>query len=176
MTQVRPKDPGARQQAWRTIGHMDTEVNGQEVLSSVEAIALLETREVGRLVYTNRALPAVMPVSYAVRSGAVWLWTWTDSAASVVRALGGAVVAFQADDLDYATRTGWSVTVTGVAEVVTDEALRARARLEGPVSWSPGAKDQLVKIPLTMITGRWLGSRDTGFPSHPTHTPTPTAG
>ena len=142
---------------------MDTDVNGREELSRAEAIALLGTRELGRLVYTREALPAVMPVAYAVRDGAIWIWT--GSAASLARALRGAVVAFQVDDLAYPTRSGWSVTVTGLAQAVTDEALLARALTEGPAPWSPGAEEHLVQVPLTMVTGRWLGAGRRGVPN-----------
>lgn len=135
---------------------MDTDVNGLEVLSRAEAVALLETREVGRLVYTRRALPAVMPVDYAVRDGGIWIWA--GSASSLAQALRGAVVAFQVDDLDYVTRSGWSVTVTGLAEVVADEARLARARANGPVPRAPGFKEHLIQIPLTMVSGRRLGA------------------
>ena len=138
---------------------MDTDVTGLDVLAQAEAVALLGSRELGRLIYTKRALPAVMPVYYAVGDGAIW--TWTGAAGSLSRAVDGAVVAFQVDDLDYAARSGWSVTVTGVAELVTDEARLARARATVPVPWAPGVKEHLVKIPLTMVTGRWLGARST---------------
>jgi nitroimidazol reductase NimA-like FMN-containing flavoprotein (pyridoxamine 5'-phosphate oxidase superfamily) len=66
---------------------MNTDVNGLEVLSRAEAVALLETQEVGRLVYTRRALPAVIPVNYAVRDGAILIWTGSGSSmAQAVRA------------------------------------------------------------------------------------------
>jgi hypothetical protein len=136
---------------------MDTDVNGLEVLSRADAVALLGTREVGRLVYTRRALPAVTPVNYAVREGAIWIWT--NSASSLAQALRGAVVAFQVDDLDYVTRSGWSVTAIGMAKVVTDKATLARATADGPVPWAPGVNEHLIQIPLTMVAGRWLGRR-----------------
>ncbi|HEU5334297.1 MAG TPA: pyridoxamine 5'-phosphate oxidase family protein [Actinocrinis sp.] len=138
---------------------MNTDVNGLEVLSRAEAIALLETQEVGRLVYTRRALPAVIPVNYAVRGGAILIWTGSGS--SMAQAVRGAVVAFQVDQLDRRTHSGWSVTVTATAQLVMDEAARARARVDGPVPWAPGIKDHLISIPLTMVTGRWLGARET---------------
>jgi len=134
---------------------MDTDVNGLEVLARAEAVALLETQEVGRLVYTRRALPAVMPVNYVVRQGGILIWT--GAASPLGQALRGAVVAFQVDELDRTTRSGWSVTVTGTATLVTDEVELARARADGPVPWAPGVKDHLIRIPLTMVTGRWLG-------------------
>jgi hypothetical protein len=139
---------------------MNTDVNGLEVLSRAEAVALLETQEVGRLVYTRRALPAVIPVNFAVRGGAILIWTGSGS--SLAQAVRGAVVAFQVDELDRAAHSGWSVTVTGAAQLVTDEEARARARDDGPVPWAPGVKDHLIRIPLTMVTGRWLGGRDSG--------------
>jgi hypothetical protein len=134
---------------------MNIDVNGLEVLSQADALALLETREVGRLVYTRRALPAVMPVNYAVRDGAIWIWT--GSASSLGQALSGAVVAFQVDDLDCSTHSGWSVTVTGIAEVVTDYSLLAWAHLIGPTPWASGLKEHLIRIPTTMVAGRWMG-------------------
>jgi hypothetical protein len=137
---------------------MDTDVNGLEVLSRAEAIALLETQEVGRLVYTRRALPAVIPVNYAVRSGGILIWTGSSS--SLGQAVRGSVVAFQVDELDRATHSGWSVTVTASAQLVTDEAELEKAHVDGPVPWAPGIKDHLIRIPLTMVTGRWLGARN----------------
>ena len=125
---------------------------------------MLETREVGRLIYTRRALPAVLPVNYAVREGSIWIWT--DSASSLSRALRGAVVAFQVDDVDYATRSGWSVTVTGMAQVVTDKALLVLARTDGPVPWASGLKEHLIRIPLSMVSGRWLGAGHATAASH----------
>ena len=36
----------------------------------------------------------------------------------------------------------------------------ARARIDGPAPWAPGIKDHLIRIPIAMVTGRWLGPRD----------------
>jgi len=137
---------------------MEMDANGLEALSRAEAIALLETREVGRLVYTRRALPAIRPVNYAVRGGAVLIWT--GSASSLGQAVRGAVVAFEVDEFDRVARSGWSVVVTGTAQLVTDEAQLARARLEGPTPWAPGIKEFLIRVPMTIVTGRWLGARE----------------
>lgn len=137
---------------------MEIDANGLEVLSRAEAVALLETREVGRLVYTRRALPAIRPVNYAVRGGAVLIWT--GSASSLGQAVRGAVVAFEVDEFDRVARSGWSVVVTGTAQLVTDEAQLAQARLEGPTPWAPGIKEFLIRIPMTIVTGRWLGGRE----------------
>ena len=134
----------------------DTAANGLGTpLGRPEAIGLLKSGVVGRLIYTSRALPAVMPVSYVVRDGGILIWT--GSGFSLVHSLRGAVVAFQVDDLDHVSRSGWSVTVTGMARVVIDGPTLAQARTDGPESWAPSAKDHLVRIPLTMVTGRRFG-------------------
>jgi len=135
---------------------MEMDVNGLEVLSRAEALALLESREVGRLVYTRRALPAIRPVNYVVRGAAVLIWTGSSS--SLGQAVRGAVVAFEVDAFDRVGRSGWSVVVTGTAQLVTDVARLARARLDGPVPWAPGVKEHLIRIPLTIVTGRWLAA------------------
>ncbi len=136
---------------------MDRDSNGMTVLSRLDAIALLRTREVGRLVYTRRALPAIVPVNYGVGDGEILIWT--GSLSSLAQAVRGAVVAFEVDELDRATHAAWSVVVTSRAEVVTDEAVLARARDEGPQPWAPGTKEHLIRIPLTVVTGRLLEGR-----------------
>src|SRR5215472_15189932 len=98
---------------------MGVDVNGLEVLSPVEAIALLESQETGRLVYARRALAKVVAVNFAVRDGAVLIWT--GSASSLAQAVRGAPVAFEVDEADRSTPAGWSVIVAGTTQLVTDQ-------------------------------------------------------
>lgn len=125
-------------------------------LGEAEARSLLKTQEIGRLVYTRRALPVVAPVNYAVRDGAVWIWT--ASASSMAQAVRGAVVAFEVDELDRETRTGWSVQVLGVAELIVSSAEVERALDCGPEPWAPARREHLVKIPIQVVTGRRIES------------------
>ena len=122
-----------------------------EALSPAEAVALLATAAVGRVVFTAGALPAVVPVTFAVHAGAVVLRTAAGS--RLAGAADGSVLSLQADDVDPDARTGWSVVVTGMSEVVIDAA--ARAVIHGLVEpWAPGQHDVYVRIPLTVVTGR----------------------
>ena len=123
-------------------------------LSEAEALTLLGTQEVGRLVYTRRALPAIIPVNYALRAGAIWIWTASSS--SMAQAVRASVVAFEVDQLDPATRAGWSVTVIGVARIIHDPSEIERARREGPEPWAAGRTEHLIKIPLQLVSGRRL--------------------
>jgi nitroimidazol reductase NimA-like FMN-containing flavoprotein (pyridoxamine 5'-phosphate oxidase superfamily) len=121
-------------------------------LTQAECEALLATQDVGRLVYTRRALPAVTPVNFVLRDGAIWIWTASTS--SMWQAVRGAVVAFEADDLDRVAHSGWSVVVLGVAELVRDTRQIDRALADGPEPWVMGRKEHLLRIPLTAVSGR----------------------
>jgi uncharacterized protein len=101
---------------------------------------------------------AVTPVDFALREGAVWFWTASSS--SMWQAVRGSVVAFEVDQLDARTRSGWSVVVLGVAELVKDPARIERARLKGPEPWVPGREEYLIRIPLKLVSGRRIRPRE----------------
>ncbi|MFE9646280.1 pyridoxamine 5'-phosphate oxidase family protein [Streptomyces sp. NPDC006365] len=126
-----------------------------------ESLRLLAEVPVGRVVYTRQALPAVLPINFSLDTDAsVLLRTSTDS--DLVRAIGGVVVAFEVDEFDAATRSGWSVVVTGRATVVTDPAEHERLSQAGPTSWMPLRDPVFVRIESEMVTGRELrGTRGT---------------
>jgi len=71
-------------------------------------------------------------------------------------------VAFEADELDFATHTGWSVTIVGTAQEVTDPAEIARLEDIGLITWASGERKHFVRIKPGVITGRRL--RGAGFP------------
>jgi len=127
-------------------------------LSEAEALRLLGTEQVGRLVYTRRALPAVTPVNFVLHEGAIWIWT--ASTASMAQAVRGAVVAFEVDRIDEATRTGWSVVALGVAELVVDPARIEAAREFGPEPWVSGRREHLLRVPLRMVSGRRIAPQE----------------
>jgi nitroimidazol reductase NimA-like FMN-containing flavoprotein (pyridoxamine 5'-phosphate oxidase superfamily) len=122
-----------------------------ESLSQEECLSLLGRVLIGRAVYTVGALPAIVPVTFAVQDGNVVIRTAGDS--RLAKTADGNVIVFEADEVDGATRIGWSVVVTGIAEVVTDPT--ERDKLHGlVVPWAPGDRDTLIRVPITMLTGR----------------------
>lgn len=140
--------------------------DGFRELGRTECLRLMAEVPVGRIVYTRRAMPAVLPVGFALDGdGAVLLRTAADPA--LVRAVDGAVVAFEADDVDAAGRAGWSVVVTGRAAVVTDPAERGRPSRTGPVSWAPARHEVFVRIEPELVTGRELVGGRTPSGVHP---------
>ena len=97
--------------------------NDSHVLPPSEAIRLLATADFGRVVFSLNALPAIRPVNHVVDDGRIIIRTRLTRAISTVVTSadsGGVVVAYEADELDPWSRSGWSVVVTGWARPVTD--------------------------------------------------------
>jgi hypothetical protein len=91
-----------------------------------ETLDLMASAQVGRVVVSEGALPAVHLVAFALDRERVVFRTPIDS--PLAKAALDAVVAFQADHIDLAARTGWTGTITGHASRIHD--LAAVARLE----------------------------------------------
>jgi nitroimidazol reductase NimA-like FMN-containing flavoprotein (pyridoxamine 5'-phosphate oxidase superfamily) len=130
-----------------------------EILDRDVAIALLGGQGVCRVVFTVDALPAVLPVNYAVDSGVIVLSTV--AGARLASAADGGVLAVQVDDLDRESRTGWSVVVTGVADVLAEGATWSRVRrlLD---QWVPERDDVVIRVPMTVVAGRRLVAETAG--------------
>ncbi len=129
--------------------------DGFRELERQECLRLLAKAPVGRIVHTRRALPAVLPVNFSLDTdGAVLLCTSATS--ELVRAIVGAVVAFEADEVDATAHSGWSVVVTGTVTMVTDPAEHERLARTGPRPWVPWPDPVFVRIEPELVTGREL--------------------
>ncbi|MET9400247.1 pyridoxamine 5'-phosphate oxidase family protein [Kitasatospora sp. NPDC002965] len=126
-----------------------------EALTEAACLRLLSTVPVGRVVYTEHALPAVLPVSFDVTpDGRLLLAVRRDSATA--RCLDGTVVAFQADRLDPVTRTGWSVLVHGRADLVREPEQVRRALRSGLRPWVGDSDPLFVSLVPELVSGRRL--------------------
>ncbi|MBD0710428.1 MULTISPECIES: pyridoxamine 5'-phosphate oxidase family protein [unclassified Streptomyces] len=124
-------------------------------LDADEALRLLGSVPLGRIVFTRQALPAIRPVNHLLEGGDVVIRTHEGSALTLSAQEAGApgvVVAYEADAIDSVTRLGWSAVVTGYCHLVTDpaEVARYRALLE---PWSDQHLDQVVRIRPDLVTG-----------------------
>ncbi|MFF8600958.1 pyridoxamine 5'-phosphate oxidase family protein [Streptomyces sp. NPDC015232] len=93
-------------------------------LGRAEALRLLGTVSLGRIVFTRHALPAIRPVNHLMDGDDVIVQLHDGATlASLVAPTDdtGVVVAYEADVIDPDTHLGWSVVVTGYAHRVTDE-------------------------------------------------------
>ena len=124
---------------------------GLEVLDRVGCLALLKTVPFGRIVFTDRAMPAILPVNFSVWDGSLLIRTGAGS--KLAAATRNAVVAFEVDEVDLDTGKGWSVVVVGRSGVVDHPAELAEADEVAPRSWV-GERDHLIRIAIGSITGR----------------------
>jgi uncharacterized protein len=139
--------------------------NGLEILQPDECLRLLGLRSLGRLAITVGALPVILPVNFRVVGERIVFRTSAGS--KLDAATRQAVVAFEADDMDPFGHTGWSVLVTGVAHQVEDPTGLAVLAGAGIPRWAPAVDDHFVELPLTMISGRRLGTAAHARPGPP---------
>ena len=89
--------------------HIDT-------LSERDCLTLLGTVNMGRLLFTENALPAFRPVNFTAADGRILIpateGSWADRLHRVL-------VAFAVDEINPETRTGWAVLAHGTANLVT---------------------------------------------------------
>ncbi|KAB8190337.1 pyridoxamine 5'-phosphate oxidase family protein [Nonomuraea phyllanthi] len=131
---------------------MQLDSSGLQVLSTEECFALLSSAPIGRIVFTDRALPAVQPVNFYLDGRSVVIRTSPGS--KLAAATRHAVVAFEADEFDTELRTGWSVTAVGQARAVTDPAELDRLARLPLMSWAPGDRDHYIVVDAEQISGR----------------------
>jgi hypothetical protein len=94
-------------------------------LPHTEALQLLGSVVLGRIAFTVDALPTIRPVNHIVDHGDV-IVRGHRGVDVVLRAAAGEVVAYSADVIDPHTYVGWSVTLTGVAQLIENSAMLAR--------------------------------------------------
>jgi nitroimidazol reductase NimA-like FMN-containing flavoprotein (pyridoxamine 5'-phosphate oxidase superfamily) len=123
-----------------------------QVLGPDECLSLLEPGGIGRVGFAAADGVMMLPVNFGVSRKAVVFRTAPDSLLAVYA---NAQVSFEADHIDEALRTGWSVLVHGHAHIVTDERdvrrLEEQTRIE---PWADGARDVYVRVVPNRITGR----------------------
>ena len=127
-------------------------------IDGTEALRLLGSVPMGRIAFTRQALPTIRPVNHIVDNGNIVIRTH-EGAALTSRTLRaddpGVVVAYEADSIDPKTHLGWSVVVTGYADLVTDarELARYQALLR---PWVRQPMDYAVRIHPDLVTGLLL--------------------
>jgi len=121
-------------------------------LTADECWTLLGGVPVGRVVFTMEAMPAIRPVNHLVDGKTIVVRSHLGSAITGYAGRDGAMVCYEADELDPLHRTGWSVMVTGAARLVQDAV--ARARYECLLtSWSASRMEFVIAIEPAFISG-----------------------
>ena len=129
-----------------------------ELLDEAECLRLISAGGVGRIGYTGRFGPTVVPVNFALHEGTIVFRTGQHSPMGEDLRTGiehaESQVAFEIDELSPATREGWSILVQGAAHPVDSEAERASVMQSGVEPWAGGEKELFFRVIPTRITGR----------------------
>ncbi|MFI1198861.1 pyridoxamine 5'-phosphate oxidase family protein [Streptomyces sp. BHT-5-2] len=117
-------------------------------ISGEEALYLLAGASLGRLVYEQRDVIAVRPAVHVLEYGRLIVRTPVPAATLAARV----TVTYHADQINPTTGTGWAVSASGLAEVVTDpgETGHYRRTLSG---WVHGPHDTLLRIHPQTVNG-----------------------
>jgi nitroimidazol reductase NimA-like FMN-containing flavoprotein (pyridoxamine 5'-phosphate oxidase superfamily) len=132
---------------------MELVEGGLELLTEDECLRLVATRPIGRVAVTLAALPAVFPVNFTLAGRDVYFRTGAGTKFDA--AVRQAVVAFEVDDFDVVTHSGWSVMLVGMVADVTDHERETFGGHAAPVrAWARGDRDRLMRVSGEIITGR----------------------
>jgi nitroimidazol reductase NimA-like FMN-containing flavoprotein (pyridoxamine 5'-phosphate oxidase superfamily) len=129
-----------------------------EELDEAECLRLITPGGIGRIAYSGRYGPTVLPVNYKLHQGSIVFRTAQDSPTDEDLRTGIAhaeyKVAFEIDDVDSAAREGWSVLIQGPLHHVESDAERASAMEAGVEPWPGGDRELFLRITPSRITGR----------------------
>lgn len=135
---------------------MSNAVDGMEVLSTDECLALLRSHSFGRLALIVRGVPLILPVNFVFEEPSIVIRTGPGTKLEHAPLT---VVAFEVDETSADGSRGWSVAVQGPAFDITeaiDEYSTALRRLSVEV-WAPGEKPHWLKISAVSVSGRRFG-------------------
>jgi uncharacterized protein len=119
-------------------------------LDREECLRLLHAQRVGRVAFVDDSGPDVVPVNYVMDGDDVLITTTGYGA--VARAATNGRVAFEVDELDEYTESGWSVVMRGRA---THESA-FDAPPQRPHPWADGTRTYLLRIKPDAVSGRRL--------------------
>ncbi len=120
-------------------------------LEGEECRQLVRDHSVGRVAWPSASGLQVLPVAY-VTDGERILFR-TDPASVLGELRRPMPVAFEVDDIDVATATGWSVLIHGLAEAYPQEP-------PALLSWAPGDRTLVIAITPSTYSGRAVSAEE----------------
>jgi hypothetical protein len=102
--------------------------------------------------------PRIFPVNYVCEGGDSIVFR-TSPSSTLGTFAWGTEVAFQVDELDWTTSSGWSVEAVGRPVVVHDPVEIAELRGHGePHPWAGGSREMFIRLRWKEIAGRSVGT------------------
>jgi nitroimidazol reductase NimA-like FMN-containing flavoprotein (pyridoxamine 5'-phosphate oxidase superfamily) len=126
-------------------------------LSRDECEQLLRAGVVGRVAVSTPTGPHIVPINYSIVEGAIVIRT---SPYSLLGTYGrDSMLALEIDQFDYEYQRGWSVVARGRADVVVEpDELEHIRSVWSPRPWASGSRTLYLRVPLTELSGRRLGT------------------
>jgi len=141
--------------------------NGLEILTRDECLELLGSAQLGRVAITRYALPAILPVNYAMLGDDIVFATGTGSKSLAINH--ETVIAFEVDAIDPTARTGWSVLAVGKARPFDErDADLAAAKQLDLDPWVGRHAVGLIRMPTDLLSGRRITVPTTAAHPDPT--------
>lgn len=133
---------------------MNTAESGPETeeLSIHDCWKYLRSTSICRIAVISGDKPEIFPVNYVPNYGTVIFRTGPGSKLDAL--LTSPTIALEADGMNTYGTIAWSVVIKGYAEVVSDNEEIQEAVEAGLSPWEAGAKDQLVRVTPTELSGR----------------------
>jgi nitroimidazol reductase NimA-like FMN-containing flavoprotein (pyridoxamine 5'-phosphate oxidase superfamily) len=135
------------------IGRPVTFDDAARILTENQCLALLQSREIGRIAFEFEGKIEIFPVNYGIEGAIILFRT---SPGTKLSAVPKVAIAFEVDTWDPDAGIGWSVVVKGRAEEVTTNSGRVAEHLR----WvsvhpaAPGDRWHWIAIKPSEITGR----------------------
>jgi nitroimidazol reductase NimA-like FMN-containing flavoprotein (pyridoxamine 5'-phosphate oxidase superfamily) len=128
-----------------------------DVLSREECEAHLAGGGVGHFVFVAPQGPIALPVNFRFLDGDVVFHTRAEGG---LAAAAGSTVSFEVDHIDEAMSEGWSVLITGRAQLVDDPAQLDRLAELGIEPWPGGHREAVIRVGAETISGRAIRQQD----------------
>jgi uncharacterized protein len=121
------------------------------VMSRAECLRRLAGTDVGRIGLSVDAMPVILPMSFAMLDDDVVIRaSWGSKLDAAVH---DRVVCFEADGQESPGGEGWSVLVTGRAEIIRNPQVLERAGQLPLRPWS-SRDNRFIRIPAEVVSGR----------------------
>ncbi len=127
---------------------------GMQVIDERRCHALLGQAHLGRLGFTSRSLPVILPVNYTLDDGQIVFRSESGSILSA--AIARDVACLEVDDHDDFDHTGWSVLATGRLGEIEDATRLDRLHLLPLPAWRPMSRPHYLQLSVDLISGRRL--------------------
>jgi nitroimidazol reductase NimA-like FMN-containing flavoprotein (pyridoxamine 5'-phosphate oxidase superfamily) len=115
-------------------------------------LELLTAVAVGRVGYVTTEGPHILPVNYTMAEEHIVFRTLAYG--EIAEHVLDQRVAFEVDNVDQYSQSGWSVLVTGRCELLTDAEMQRLLLGRIPDPWAGGPRTLFLKIATEQISGR----------------------